>query len=64
MKPEDVGLNKDLQFFKPGNAVRENQRVTYTTVYKCDKFSVSVSFSLFSNHPHSQQKLLLASLCA
>ncbi|XP_014491217.1 plant cysteine oxidase 2 [Vigna radiata var. radiata] len=44
MKPEDVGLNKDLQFFKPGNAVRENQRVTYTTVYKCDKFSLCIFF--------------------
>ncbi|RDX74404.1 Plant cysteine oxidase 2, partial [Mucuna pruriens] len=44
MKPEDVGLSRDLQFFKPGNIVRENQRVTYTTVYKCDSFSLCIFF--------------------
>ncbi|CAL5193146.1 unnamed protein product [Lathyrus oleraceus] len=44
MKPEDVGLSRDLQFFKPGNIIKENQRVTYTTVYKCDNFSVCIFF--------------------
>ncbi|XP_027916613.1 plant cysteine oxidase 2-like isoform X1 [Vigna unguiculata] len=44
MKAEDVGLNKDLQFFKSGNVGKENQRVTYTTVYKCDKFSLCIFF--------------------
>ncbi|KAG4927570.1 hypothetical protein GLYMA_19G115600v4 [Glycine max] len=44
MKPEDVGLSRDLQFFKPGNIVKENQRVTYTTVYKCDNFSLCIFF--------------------
>jgi cysteamine dioxygenase len=42
MKPEDVGLRKDLQFFKPENIFKENPRVTYTTIYKCDNFSVSL----------------------
>ncbi|CAI8584585.1 unnamed protein product [Vicia faba] len=44
MKLEDVGLSRDLQFFKPGNIIKENQRVTYTTVYKCDNFSVCMFF--------------------
>lgn len=44
MKPEDVGLSRDLQFFKPGNIIKENQRVTYTTVYKCDNFSLCIFF--------------------
>ncbi|ESW33986.1 hypothetical protein PHAVU_001G114800 [Phaseolus vulgaris] len=43
MKAEDVGLNRDLQFFKPGNII-ENQRVTYTTVFKCDNFSLCIFF--------------------
>ncbi|GAU23988.1 hypothetical protein TSUD_327890 [Trifolium subterraneum] len=43
MKPEDVGLSRDLQFFKPGNIIKENQRVTYTTVYKCDNFSLKAN---------------------
>nr|KYP70098.1 2-aminoethanethiol dioxygenase [Cajanus cajan] len=44
MKPEDVGLSRDLQFFKPGNITKENQRVTYTTVCKCDNFSLCIFF--------------------
>ncbi|XP_027352850.1 plant cysteine oxidase 2-like [Abrus precatorius] len=44
MKPEDVGLSRDLQFFKPGNIIKQNQRVTYTTVYKCDDFSLCIFF--------------------
>ncbi|TKY62866.1 Plant cysteine oxidase 2 [Spatholobus suberectus] len=44
MKPEDVGLSRDLPFFKPGNIVKENQRVTYATVYKCDNFSLCIFF--------------------
>lgn len=44
MKPEDVGLSEDLHFFKPGNIVKENQRVTYTTVSKCNNFSLCIFF--------------------
>ncbi|KAL2320499.1 hypothetical protein Fmac_029468 [Flemingia macrophylla] len=44
MTPEDVGLSRDLQFFKPGNTIKENQRVTYTTVCKCDNFSLCLFF--------------------
>ncbi|KAJ1409107.1 RmlC-like cupin domain superfamily [Sesbania bispinosa] len=44
MTPDDVGLSRDLQFFKPGNIIKENQRVTYTTVYKCDNFSLCIFF--------------------
>lgn len=44
MKPEDVGLSKDLQFFKPESIFKENPRVTYTTIYKCDNFSLCIFF--------------------
>ncbi|RDX61076.1 Plant cysteine oxidase 1, partial [Mucuna pruriens] len=44
MKPEDVGLRSDLQFFKPENIVKENQRVTYTTIYRCENFSLCIFF--------------------
>lgn len=46
MRPEDVGLSRDLQFFKPKEVVDGNTRVTYTTIYKCENFSVS--FPIFS----------------
>ncbi|WRX23949.1 Cysteine oxygenase/2-aminoethanethiol dioxygenase - like 5 [Theobroma cacao] len=39
MKPEDVGLSKNLQFFKARGAVTGTPRVTYTTIYQCDEFS-------------------------
>lgn len=48
MKPEDVGLSKDIQFFKAENNVKENPRVTYTTIYKCDNFSVSFAITYSS----------------
>ncbi|KAJ7971944.1 plant cysteine oxidase 2-like [Quillaja saponaria] len=44
MKPEDVGLSRDLQFFKPGNTIKGNPRVTYTTIYTCDNFSFCLFF--------------------
>ncbi|XP_027359364.1 plant cysteine oxidase 2-like [Abrus precatorius] len=44
MKPEDVGLRSDLQFFKPENIVKENQRVTYTTIHRCENFSLCIFF--------------------
>ncbi|CAK7341521.1 unnamed protein product [Dovyalis caffra] len=44
MKPEDVGLSSELQFFKPKAAVKENPRVTYTTIYNGDNFSLCIFF--------------------
>ncbi|KAK9291027.1 hypothetical protein L1049_009210 [Liquidambar formosana] len=44
MKPEDVGLTKDLQFFKPKTAVEPNPIVKYTTIYKCKNFSLCIFF--------------------
>ncbi|KAF7801445.1 plant cysteine oxidase 2-like [Senna tora] len=44
MKPEDVGLSRDLRFFNPENMAKENPRVTYTTIYKCDNFSLCIFF--------------------
>ncbi|KAJ6422580.1 hypothetical protein OIU84_027531 [Salix udensis] len=44
MKPEDVGLSSELQFFKTKDAVKETPRVTYTTIYKCDDFSLCIFF--------------------
>ena len=41
MKPEDVGLSKDLHFFKPKTEIDRAPRVTSATIYKCDKFEVS-----------------------
>lgn len=45
MKPEDVGLSRELQFFKPTNVVKGESRVSYTTVYQCDNFSVRLTMS-------------------
>lgn len=44
MRPEDVGLSRDLQFFKPKEVVDGNTRVTYTTIYKCENFSLCIFF--------------------
>ncbi|XP_007030009.2 PREDICTED: plant cysteine oxidase 2 [Theobroma cacao] len=44
MKPEDVGLSKNLQFFKARGAVTGTPRVTYTTIYQCDEFSLCIFF--------------------
>ncbi|OMO70395.1 hypothetical protein COLO4_28624 [Corchorus olitorius] len=44
MKPEDVGLSRDLQFFKATGAVKGTPRVTYTTIYQCDEFSLCIFF--------------------
>ncbi|CAL0322815.1 unnamed protein product [Lupinus luteus] len=70
MRSEDLGLSRDLQFFKPGNVIKENQRVTYTTVYKCDKFSLCIFFLPekgvipLHNHPEMTvfSKLLLGQM--
>lgn len=70
MKPEDLGLRKDLPFFKPGSCVKENPSVTYTTVYRCQNFSL-VLFLLpasavipLHNHPEMTvfSKLLLGTM--
>lgn len=44
MMPEDVGLSRDLQFFKPQNPLQSTPVVTYTTIYQCDKFSLCIFF--------------------
>ncbi|KAG6642844.1 plant cysteine oxidase 1-like isoform X1 [Carya illinoinensis] len=44
MKPEDVGLSGELQFFQPSNEVKSDPRVTYTTIYQCDNFSLCIFF--------------------
>ncbi|XP_021282688.1 plant cysteine oxidase 2-like [Herrania umbratica] len=44
MKPEDVGLSKNLHFFKAAGAVTGTPRVTYTTIYQCDEFSLCIFF--------------------
>ncbi|KAM7273597.1 hypothetical protein ACFE04_028261 [Oxalis oulophora] len=44
MRPEDVGLSKDLHFFNPSTAVKGTPRVTFTTMYHCDKFSLCIFF--------------------
>lgn len=44
MKPEDVGLSSDLQFFKPNFPIKSKPRVTYTTIYKCQNFSLCIFF--------------------
>ncbi|KAE9619821.1 hypothetical protein Lal_00040368 [Lupinus albus] len=44
MKAEDVGLSKDLQFFNPDNILKDNPRVTCTTMYQCIDFSLCIFF--------------------
>ncbi|GAV88739.1 LOW QUALITY PROTEIN: DUF1637 domain-containing protein, partial [Cephalotus follicularis] len=44
MKPADVGLSEELQFFKPKTAVKGAPRVTYTTIYQSDNFSLCIFF--------------------
>lgn len=40
MRPEDVGLSKDIPFFKAKRAAQGIPKVTCATVYKCEEFSV------------------------
>lgn len=45
MKAEDVGLSSNLQFFNPNVQVKgSSSRVTCTTIYKCDNFSLCIFF--------------------
>ncbi|XP_040937488.1 plant cysteine oxidase 2 isoform X1 [Gossypium hirsutum] len=70
MKPEDVGLSKSLQFFKPTGAVNGTPRVTYTTIYQCDQFSLCIFFlpetAVIPLHNHPEMtvfsKLLLGKM--
>ncbi|KAK9682208.1 hypothetical protein RND81_10G058000 [Saponaria officinalis] len=72
MRPEDLGLSRELQFFKPESGVSEIPRVTCTTVYECPKkkFSLVLFFLPASaviplhNHPEMTvfSKLLLGTM--
>ncbi|XP_043725829.1 plant cysteine oxidase 1-like [Telopea speciosissima] len=71
LKPEDVGLSKDLLFFKPDQSViKGTPRVKYTTIYKCTNFSLCIFFLPrttvipLHNHPGMTvfSKLLLGSM--
>lgn len=72
MKPEDVGLSRDLQFFKPKDVVEgsSSSRVTYTTIYQCENFSLCIFFlpatAVIPLHNHPEMtvfnKLLLGTM--
>ncbi|GAB4857233.1 hypothetical protein Ancab_015140 [Ancistrocladus abbreviatus] len=44
MKPEDLGLSRDLQLSKPGSSVYEKPRVMCTTIYESREFSLVLFF--------------------
>lgn len=44
MRPEDVGLSSKLPFFKATDTVKGTPRVTYTTMYQCQEFSICIFF--------------------
>ncbi|KAH6802543.1 hypothetical protein C2S51_033989 [Perilla frutescens var. frutescens] len=70
MKPEDVGLSRDLQFFKPKSEIEGAPRVTSATIYKCDNFELSIFFlpatAVIPLHNHPEMtvfsKILLGSM--
>ncbi|KAM2565163.1 hypothetical protein TB1_007825 [Malus domestica] len=70
MTPEDIGLSRNLQFFKPKAVVKGTPRVTYTTIYECNKFSLCCFFIPANgviplhNHPDMTvfSKLLLGNM--
>ncbi|KAJ4781589.1 hypothetical protein LUZ62_065846 [Rhynchospora pubera] len=70
MRPEDVGLSTDLVFFKSKSASKGTPRITYTTIYKCNNFSMVMFFLPpravipLHNHPGMTvfSKLLLGSM--
>ncbi|CAH9089400.1 unnamed protein product [Cuscuta epithymum] len=70
MMPEDVGLSSNLQFFNPKGVVEGNPRVTNTTIYKGNNFSLCIFFLPSAaviplhNHPGMTvfSKLLLGSM--
>ncbi|XP_074271053.1 plant cysteine oxidase 2-like [Silene latifolia] len=72
LKPEDLGLSRELPFFKPGRNANKPPRVLCTTVYECPKMKFSlVLFFLpasavipLHNHPEMTvcSKLLLGTM--
>ncbi|OAY68276.1 Plant cysteine oxidase 2 [Ananas comosus] len=70
MRPEDVGLSADLVFFRAKSASKGTPRITYTTIYKCNNFSMVIFFLPpravipLHNHPGMTvfNKLLLGSM--
>ncbi|KZV26786.1 2-aminoethanethiol dioxygenase-like [Dorcoceras hygrometricum] len=70
MKPEDVGLREDLEFFKAKNPLQGNTRVTYATIHRCQNFSLCVFFlpatAVIPLHNHPEMtvfsKLLLGTM--
>ncbi|XP_073277141.1 plant cysteine oxidase 2-like isoform X2 [Primulina huaijiensis] len=44
MKPEDVGLREEAEFFKTKNSVQGNIGVTYATIHRCQNFSLCILF--------------------
>ncbi|XP_068651087.1 plant cysteine oxidase 2-like isoform X2 [Aristolochia californica] len=44
MKPEDVGLSRDLLFFTGKDSVEGTPAILCTTIYKCDNFSLCIFF--------------------
>ncbi|KAI3443389.1 hypothetical protein Pfo_000054 [Paulownia fortunei] len=70
MDPEDVGLSRDLQFFKPKSEVEGTPRVTSATIYKCENFELCIFFlpatAVIPLHNHPEMtvfsKLLLGTM--
>ncbi|KAF8396314.1 hypothetical protein HHK36_017929 [Tetracentron sinense] len=70
MQPGDVGLSRNLPFFKPKNVVQGTPRVNYTTIYQCENFSLCIFFlpptAVLPLHNHPEMtvfsKLLLGSM--
>ncbi|CAM9004048.1 unnamed protein product [Rhodiola kirilowii] len=70
MRPEDVGLSKDLHFFKHSSATNTRLRVTKTTIYECKDFSLCIFFlpanAVIPLHNHPEMtvfsKLLLGAM--
>ncbi|KAL8259732.1 hypothetical protein R6Q59_027685 [Mikania micrantha] len=44
MRAEDVGLSRNLQFFKTGSIIGATPKVACTTIYQSEKFSLCIFF--------------------
>jgi cysteamine dioxygenase len=44
MKPEDVGLSRDLLFFNPNAEIEGTPKVTSATIYRCENFELCLFF--------------------